>query len=114
MRSLWPRSRALLLVMSALWLPTLLPFVVGPLTECGHCIRNYLCLLPVMPGIGVALFVDGAGGLVLSGIVSLLAVLLLVAWVRERGASATTLAVVGVVGVLSGLQAVGLSYGLRM
>ena len=74
--------------------------------------RNYLGLLPVLPGLIVGMFVDGTGGIVLSGLVTILEVVLLVGLVR-RGGWAAWLAVLAVA-VLSGALAVGLSYGLRM
>jgi len=39
-----------LAALGLMWLPHLLPFVFGPLTECGHCVRTYLQYFAVMPG----------------------------------------------------------------
>jgi hypothetical protein len=35
---------------AALWLPPLVPFVTGPLTECSHCVANYGRMYAVIPG----------------------------------------------------------------
>lgn len=104
--------RAAVVAIGALWLPSLLPFAIGPLTECGHCIRNYLQLIPVMPGIVAAMLVQGFGGLVMSAFVTMLEFVLVVAWMRRGGA----LAWLGVclVVVVNAVLAVGMSYGLRM
>ena len=45
-----PRPVAAIIVLAALYLPGLLPFVAGPLTECDHCVSSYLAILPVLPG----------------------------------------------------------------
>ncbi len=41
---------------AVLYLPHLLPFVFGPLTECRHCTGLYLRLFPLVPGhvVGIA------------------------------------------------------------
>lgn len=85
---------------------------MGPLTECGHCIRNYLLLVPVLPGIVAAMLAQGAGGIVLGALATLLELLLLVAWMRRGGLAAWSAACA--VAVLNGVLAVFLSYGLRM
>lgn len=36
---------------AALYLGQLAPFVAGPLTECAHCVGNYLKFFPLIPGI---------------------------------------------------------------
>ena len=45
-----PWRPALLAALGLMWLPHLLPFVLGPLTECGHCVRTYLQYFAVLPG----------------------------------------------------------------
>jgi hypothetical protein len=98
--------------LGALWLPTLLPLAMGPLTECGHCIRNYVLLMPIMPGIVAAMLVQGVGGIVMSALVTVLEALVLVAWMRRGGVLAWSGA--GLVAVVNALLSLGLSYGLRM
>ncbi len=41
---------ALAWALAALYLPTLVPFAVGPLPECGHCVRTYVRLPSLFPG----------------------------------------------------------------
>jgi len=45
-----PWKVALPITLAALYVPTLVPFVSGPLTGCEHCVRTYLGLLPLVPG----------------------------------------------------------------
>ena len=63
-RRRWPI--ALLLAALAVYLPTAVPFVVGPLTECDHCVSTYLGLLPVVPGVIAAAAVHPADVLALA------------------------------------------------
>jgi hypothetical protein len=48
---LWSWPRALFAAVLAIWLPSLLPFVFGPLTGSADCVRAYLEVLPVFPGL---------------------------------------------------------------
>jgi hypothetical protein len=43
-------ARRWLLACALLYLPQLLPFAVGPLRECDHCVVTYLQLFLVLPG----------------------------------------------------------------
>ncbi len=45
----WPRP--LVSSLAAIYLGQLVPFVAGPLTECAHCVGNYLKLFPLVPGV---------------------------------------------------------------
>ncbi|MFK7738851.1 MAG: hypothetical protein AB8H80_00910 [Planctomycetota bacterium] len=51
-----PWWRAILFGLLALYGPTLLPLVAGPLTESASSTATYLRLLPVLPGALVGLF----------------------------------------------------------
>ena len=73
----WPK--ALLLAAAAVYLPTLVPFVAGPLTGCGHCVATYLTLLPIVPGIVAGALVPAKGGLVSCLLAGALTAALLVA-----------------------------------
>jgi hypothetical protein len=111
----WSQTRAAgLRAAAALWLPTSLPFLFGPLRECGHCVRNYLGLLPVMPAfVAAAWSADhpwlfyGVGAAATLLLLALVATLIHVAgrhWPWVAGGFA----------LLSGAQAIGLGYLLRM
>lgn len=55
------RGNALLHAAGWLYLPQFLPFLLGPLTECGHCVQTYLLCFPVGPGLlAGALLAQGA------------------------------------------------------
>lgn len=45
-----PWKLAVPIALAAVYLPTLVPFAAGELTDCGHCVANYLRLLPIVPG----------------------------------------------------------------
>lgn len=56
-------SRAALLTAAAAYLAQLAPFILGPLTECDHCVAQYLRLYAVLPGVVPAMLLrleDGA------------------------------------------------------
>lgn len=36
--------------LAVVYVPSLLPFVAGPLRECDHCVATYAKLLPLVPG----------------------------------------------------------------
>lgn len=55
-------SRAALLAAAAVYLAQLAPFAIGPLTECGHCVRQFLKLYAVLPGVVPALLLRLEGG----------------------------------------------------
>lgn len=105
-----PLGRAAL----ALWLPALLPFAVGPLSECGHCVGVYLRLVPVLPGFFAAAWVrNEMVAFYALAFVATLAVLaacaLLIALAGRRWP-----AVAVPVALLAGAQAIGLGHALRM
>jgi hypothetical protein len=94
-------------------LPQGLPFLVGPLTECRHCVRTYLGLFAGLPATVPVLKPLGEG--FLGRALAVLATLTLVAligailrrWWRGRAA------IVAVVAGLSALHAIGLASLLR-
>ncbi|GAB4140554.1 MAG: hypothetical protein Fur0037_07090 [Planctomycetota bacterium] len=55
-----------------LWLPALLPFVIGPMAECDHCVATYLKMLPVEPGWLAAAWIRGSWGYVAAACATLL------------------------------------------
>jgi hypothetical protein len=46
-------SKSILLALATLYLPLVVPFAIGPLTECDHCVSSYLKLTPFVPGIAL-------------------------------------------------------------
>lgn len=46
-----PWRRALGLAALTLWVPALVPYWIGPLTESSHSIEAYTLLLPLVPGV---------------------------------------------------------------
>lgn len=97
----------------ALWLPALLPFLCGPLTECGHCVRLYLLCLPLLPGFlpPMLLRLDGAWFFVVAALGTVTALVGLFVLLRAAGRHWRWVALV--VGVLAGVNALGLAAQLR-
>lgn len=112
-----PPRRALAVAAAALWLPALLAFAFGPLTECGHCVRTYVGLLPVFPGLLGALPLCGALELeqapwlwVVAGLASLA---LLAALARAARRARRRDVLVPLAALLAAAQALVLSHVLR-
>ena len=53
----WPKSA--LLALLTLYLPLVVPFAVGPLTECDHCVSSYLAWAPIVPGVAMSFVLLG-------------------------------------------------------
>lgn len=109
----WAEVRpALLRAAAALWLPALLPFVFGPLTECTHCVQEYLQLLAVEPGFLAAMWCRNGPGLhTVGGLATLLLLALVATLIGVAGRRWWLVAIP--VAVLAGVQALGLGYLLR-
>lgn len=112
-----PPRRALAVAAAALWLPALLAFVFGPLTECGHCVRTYATLLPVFPGLLGAFPLCGALELgrapwlwVVAGLLSLA---LLAGLARAARRARRRDVLVPLAALLAAVQALALSHALR-
>ena len=58
-----PRSwtKSILIALVTVYLPIAVPFAVGPLTECSHCVANYLRMSPIVPGCAIGLRFPGFG-----------------------------------------------------
>lgn len=54
--------RAALLTAVATYLAQLAPFIFGPLTECDHCVAQYLRLYAVLPGVVPAMLLGLENG----------------------------------------------------
>jgi len=110
----WAEARpALLRAAATLWLPALLPFVFGPLTECGHCVQNYLKLLPVQPGFLAAAWCRNDPWFhAVGGLATLLLLALVATLIGIAGRRWWLVAIP--VAVLAGVQALGIGYLLRM
>ncbi|MGE3175459.1 MAG: hypothetical protein AB7O97_22745 [Planctomycetota bacterium] len=107
-------ARALRHAALALWLPALLPFAIGPLRECDHCVRQYLLWAPVGPGILPAVaFTQGTLGMVaVAAVTTLLLLAGLTAGIRALGRHWPWAALVAF--ALCGAEAVAFSRALRM
>jgi len=105
--------RSLACAAAFLWLPTLLPLFLGPLSECGDCLRTYLTLLPVVPGVVGLLAVRDSGRYVLAALVTV-ALLAGLTFALRRLPRGPGLALAILLGCTSGAQALLLGGLLRM
>lgn len=111
-----PRSRLRCArdVALVLWLPALLPLLCGQLRDCQHCVREYLALLPIVPGVIVPVLLDlrGAWWLVVGALpVFAMGFVLYLLW-REAPRAVCAVAAV-VVAVVVAAQGFGLCFALR-
>lgn len=105
-----PVGRALLF----LYLPQLLPLFVGPLTECSHCVASYWQLFVVLPGMVVRVLLASPSVLAywMMIVVTLAWLLAFVGLFQRRSPPRSTIA--AGLAILSGLNALGVSFLLRM
>ncbi len=112
-----PSERRLLAWLRPLGLaygPALLPFLVGPLGECGHCVRTYATMLPLVPG-AIALLapLPNEGRFALCGALTILVLGLAV--LSQRAASPLRRRLLGgALALLIGLEALAFASLLRM
>ena len=104
---------------AALWLPPLVSFAAGPLTECSHCVESYLRFYAVIPGfwpgftVGMA-FGDADSWIAVVVMAATTLVLLVAAvWALRRGRALGALAVV-FCAAMSGASGWVLGHMLRM
>lgn len=64
--------RSLARAAAILWLPAGLPLFLGPLSECGHCVRIYWMVVPIVPGFIARMVVPDAVGIALAAVLTLL------------------------------------------
>jgi len=112
-------ARATTAAAAALWLPPLLSFAVGPLTECSHCVAQYWRFYAVVPGfwpgftVGMA-FGDSDSWVALAVMAATTLVLLVaVTWALQRGRLVGTFVVL-FAAALSGGSGWVLGHALRM
>lgn len=100
---------------ATVWLPTLLPVLVGTLADCGHCATSYWRSLPVVPGLlaPAALGLDDAAFFVAGGAATL-ALLGLVAMARREAPPWLVVVAQVAVALCSGLTALGYAHALRL
>lgn len=110
----WAESRSPLLRATAtLWLPWLAAFVASPLTECGHCVRNYVMLLPVFPGLAAGMWLGASvAGFAVAAVAALSLLGVVATGVGLAGRRWPLVAVP--FAALATAQAIGLGYLLRM
>ena len=92
-----------------------MPFVAGPLTECGHCVRIYAACLPIVPGVLVPALcrLEDAWFFVAAGVVALVLFATLTLVLRELPRPWSLVA--QAVGALAiGAEACGFASLLRM
>ena len=67
--------QSFLLAVIAVYLPAILPLLVGPLTEGGHGVEPYLKMVVIGPGVAVAIFIPYSDSTIVMGIVTALLLL---------------------------------------
>ena len=108
--------RSVLVALACVLGPTAVPYMVGPLTECGHCVASYSTYLPLVPGLWASAQLTGDPGspawFLTAGAIVLVA--LLVAFLVFRYASGRVAAgALATIALLSALQSIGFSVLLR-
>ncbi len=106
--------RAMLLAAASVWLPTLLPVVLGMLHDCGHCLCTWWLCMPMVPGAlpAVLLQLEDAWFFVVGGAVSLALFGGLALVLRELPRPWSHLAQ-SVVVLAVAAQAIGFAFALR-
>lgn len=105
------------LAFAVVYLPQLVPLMVGPLRECDHCVENYAKLFPLIPGAFAALLTGrisgelGVESAIAAGIVAV--ALLFVAYLCMRAESPTRQITSALIMILLALQAAGVASMLR-
>lgn len=105
-----PLGRALLTWWGGSWVA----FVLSPLAECSHCVRTYLAMLPIQPGVMLARLM-GANDMAFVAValaITLAVVAVTTVLLRELGASWLFAAVP--IALLATAHGVGLGHALRM
>lgn len=105
-----PLFRALLTWWGGSWVA----FLLSPLAECSHCVRTYLALLPIQPGVMLA-HLTGANGLAFVAAalaITLAAFLVTAVLLRDLGSRWAVAAVP--LALLATAQGVALGHALRM
>lgn len=99
--------------LGAVYLPQLAVFLFGPVQECAHCVRAYLQLFPVLPGLaaGMAWSSNGARLLAAGAATLVLFAGVLTGSLRLEGHKRLVFLVA--VAVLATLNALGASAALR-
>lgn len=109
-------TRAASLAALTIWSPCLVPFVAGPLRECGHCVGTYAACLPIVPGVIVPVLWDFQGAWFFFGGAALftLGLLGVLALVLREVPRPWSLAVQAVVALAIAAEAYGFASLLRM
>lgn len=106
----WLASAAIALATA--YVPTLVPFVSGPLTECDHCVDTYLELLAIVPGLAAGLLVGEGGFVVVAGLTSA-AIVVGTMLAARRLRNGATIALCGPLALLIGLESAAIAMVLR-
>jgi len=102
----------LTLTVSTVYVPLGTPFLVGPLTECDHCVGTYLVFSPIIPGFIVGRLMPGDDHLVAAGLASLAALAIIYA-LMSRLAPRWRWGLWVITVLLSLLNALAVSHALR-
>lgn len=99
----------------AIYLPQVLPFLVGPLTECSHCIGTYLKLFAILPG-GLPGILIGGGGPVtwlIGGVTTLVALTVATLMMQTVRAHGLRLLLGATIAAVSAANALSIAQALR-
>ena len=111
--------------LAAIYPPQLLPLLgIGPLTECGHCVRAYLKLFAVAPGavaahwLGVRTPLRALTGaeatIAVSGLIVAVFLIFPIVVIAGKLKGRWRWAFLAAVAILSAINALGISFALRM
>jgi hypothetical protein len=106
-------KRALGSAALVVYVPQFAALVVGPLSECQHCLGNFMMLFPIVPGMLAGALVQGDSRLDVAIIVTIAIILALSGLLRSTGPRAR-IALQGLAALLSLASAVAFSHALRM
>lgn len=105
-----PLCRALLTWWGGSWVA----FVLSPLAECSHCVRTYLALLPIQPGVMLA-HLTGANGMAFVAVaLAITLAVVAVTTVVVRDLRSRWLVASVPIALLATAHGVGLGHALRM
>ncbi|MGC6489562.1 MAG: hypothetical protein ACON4Z_18090 [Planctomycetota bacterium] len=110
-----PWTAAAALALAAVYLPTLLPLVVGPLRHSAGSVASYLRVAPILPGFAPGALVSQATGAPVPVAAAVFTALILAGMllVARRRHLDDALAVAAVLGLLVGVESFFLGVALR-
>lgn len=111
-----PVRRTFAALVASLLVPTAIPLAgIGPLVECGHCVRSYLAMFPIAPFVSLAALSGLRGSTSLVAAAVGLAAWLCAAWiVARRARRPVVIAFAATTCVMAAVGAFGTAALLRM